>query len=160
MLSDKPIEATFSVFEDPYNLSRITPPWLRFQVTSDGHVEMRKGAEIEYRIKWLGVPMRWKTIIREYSPPHLLVDEQAKGPYRLWRHTHTFEQTSKGTKVSDRVEYALPFGRLGRLVHRVLVEDQLKGIFSYRQRELTQMFGGTTRTTLEPTISSGNWQKG
>jgi ligand-binding SRPBCC domain-containing protein len=156
MVSPQPIETTFAVFEDPYNLSKITPPWLRFQVTSKGQVRMREGAEIEYRIKWLGISMGWKTIIREYCPPNLFVDEQAKGPYRFWRHTHTFEQTSDGTKVSDRVEYRLPFGLVGRLAHRLLVAGQLKGIFSYRQRELARMFAGTTQTTLEPTISKGS----
>ncbi len=71
---------------------------------------MRKGAEITYTIKWLGIPMHWKTVIGDYEPPILFVDEQVEGPYALWRHQHKFSPTPEGTRVGDRVEYALPFG--------------------------------------------------
>lgn len=51
---------------------------------------MRKGAEIEYTIRWLGVPIHWKTLIEEYDPPCLFIDRRETGPYTLWRHRHTF----------------------------------------------------------------------
>jgi ligand-binding SRPBCC domain-containing protein len=152
MLTRSTLQETFAVFENPYNLSKITPAWLSFNVTSKG-VEMRAGAEITYTIKWLGVPMRWKTIIREYQPPFLFVDEQAEGPYALWRHRHTFSSESEDTRVADRVEYALPFGPLGRLAHALIVKKQLEAIFRYRQRELGKILGGKIVATVEPSIT-------
>src|SRR5580693_5864922 len=80
------IEAAFAVFESPYNLARITPPWLRFCITTPEQVVMRRGAEIEYRIRWLGLPVKWKTLVTEYDAPRMFKDEQARGPYRFWRH--------------------------------------------------------------------------
>ncbi len=154
MLVQKPITDVFAFFEDPYNLARITPPWLSFQVTSSEHVSMRKGAEIHYTIRWLGFPVRWKTLITEYHPPRLFIDEQEKGPYRLWRHRHTFEETGEGVKVNDYVEYALPFGLLGRLAHSVMVRRQLEEIFRYRQQELSKAFNGKTRETIPPAVAS------
>ncbi|MEO7653795.1 MAG: SRPBCC family protein [Bryobacteraceae bacterium] len=130
----------FAVFENPHNLAKITPPWLNFRITSREPVAMRKGAEIEYRIRWLGVPIRWTTVIAEYEPPRMFVDQQAKGPYTLWRHRHTFEPVDGGTLVSDTVEYALPFGWLGRLMHRLLVARQLREIFRFRQRALLDLY--------------------
>lgn len=153
MLAKCSLQETFEVFEDPYNLAKITPAWLNFHVASEFPVIMRKGAEIEYQIRWMGVPIHWKTVIVEYEPPFLFVDEQAKGPYALWRHHHTFEPVLEGTKVRDRVEYALPFGPLGKLVHTIAVRKQLEQIFRYRQEQLTKIFEGRAIQTEEPLIT-------
>ncbi len=154
MLTKSSLQDTFAIFEDPYNLAKITPSCLKFQVISPRRIEMQKGAEIEYTIHWLGLPMHWKTLILEYQPPHLFVDEQAKGPYKFWRHRHTFEATAKGTKVGDHVEYALPFGQLGEWAHALMVKKQLLGIFHYRQQELGKLFSGHAVQTVKPHINS------
>ncbi len=148
------LKDTFEVFKNPLNLAKITPRSLNFQVlTTD--VVMRKGAEIEYNIHWMGLPMHWKTLITEYEPPYLFVDEQAEGPYSLWRHRHTFEETAEGTKVGDHVEYALPFGKLGEIAHTLAVKKQLAGIFQFRQREIGKLLGGKTVQISGPVITTG-----
>src|SRR5688572_23820517 len=121
------IEQAFSVFESPHNLSQITPEWLNFRITTPGTITIRRGAEIEYQIKWLGIPMNWKTIITAYEPPDSFEDFQAKGPYRVWRHRHTFRAIDGGTIVGDRVEYELPLGPLGRIANAIAVARQLRG---------------------------------
>jgi ligand-binding SRPBCC domain-containing protein len=90
LLSPTSIKETFSIFENPYNLAKITPPELGFKVLTKEQVVIRKGTEIEYRIYWQGLPMHWRTLITEYDPPFFFEDVQAKGPYTLWRHRHTF----------------------------------------------------------------------
>jgi ligand-binding SRPBCC domain-containing protein len=142
MKAPVPIARAFAFFESPYNLARITPAWLRFRITTPGQVTIRKGAEIEYQIRWLGAPVSWKTVFTNYAPPLLFEDEQAQGPYAFWRHRHTFEAAEDGTIISDHVEYALPFGALGRLAHRLVVARQLRAIFEYRQRALIPLLGG------------------
>lgn len=153
LLTQTPIDEVFRIFEDPGNLAKITPSWLNFRVTSPEPVHMRQGAEIRYRIRWMGVPVSWKTVIREYRPPLFFVDEQAAGPYALWRHRHVFEATQEGTKVGDHVEYALPFGLLGRFAHAVVVRRQLLEIFQYRQREIAKILGGSTVQTVAPAVT-------
>jgi uncharacterized protein len=157
LLVGLPMEKVFAVFEDPYNLAKITPPSLSFEVVSPNGVRMERGAEISYRIRWLGLPLHWKTIITAYHPPHMFVDEQAKGPYVLWRHHHTFAPTETGTKVQDNVEYILPFGALGRAAHSIVVARQLKQIFLYRQQALTRLFNGKTTRTQDPVIRRAHW---
>jgi ligand-binding SRPBCC domain-containing protein len=152
MLTKCSLRETFEVFEDPQNLSRITPAWLNFKVVSQS-AEMRKGAEMDYIISWLGLPMRWKTLITEYEPPFLFVDEQTRGPYHSWKHRHTFEPSNEGTRVGDRVEYSLPLGPLGQVAHAAIVKRQLTDVFEFRQRELTKIFGGRTVQLSEPAIS-------
>jgi len=152
MISGRSLPETFTIFEDPYNLAKITPPSLNFRVTSAGRVQMKRDAEIEYVIRWFGFPIRWKTRITEYDPPHRFVDEQERGPYALWRHQHDFEETAEGTRVVDRVEYRLPFGPLGAFVHAAVVRRQLLAIFRYRQSKLGEMFGGKSNQLVAPRV--------
>jgi ligand-binding SRPBCC domain-containing protein len=98
--------------------------------------------------------MHWKTLISDYQPPLLFVDEQAEGPYALWRHRHTFAETPEGTKVGDHVEYALPLGVFGQIAHAVMVKRQLEAIFKFRQREIGNMLGGKTIEVTPPVITS------
>jgi ligand-binding SRPBCC domain-containing protein len=132
------VREAFELFEDPGNLPKITPPWLDLRITSP-RLEMRQGAEITYRIRWAGFPLTWKTVISEYEPPFFFIDEQTSGPYRYWKHRHTFRPSEGGTLVGDRVEYALPLGPIGRLVHRAIVRRQLEQIFAYRHRALFEL---------------------
>jgi len=139
MLVPVSIRETFEFFQDPHNLALITPPSLGFQILTPDPIRMRCGAEIDYRIRLAGIPVKWKTIITEYEPPFFFIDEQVRGPYRFWRHRHSFRPTEGGTVVSDRVEYALPFGWIGRIVHCLAVRRRLQHIFAYRQTALTEM---------------------
>ncbi len=145
------LEETFEFFKDPGNLSRITPPWLNFTNRSP-NVEMRKGAEIRYVIRWLGLPMNWRTLIAEYEPPFHFVDIQLKGPYRLWEHRHEFRPSDEGTIVTDTVRYALPFGPLGRIAHAALVRRQLNGIFRFRRQVLAGILGAEQSVPPPPEI--------
>lgn len=140
MVTEAKLADVFRVFENPYNLAKITPPWLNFHVVTPD-VEMRRGALIDYTIRWMGLPMNWRTLISEYEAPRAFVDEQLKGPYTVWRHLHTFDETDRGTRIMDQVRYVLPLGPLGRAAHTVMVERQLKGIFRFRQRALAPMLG-------------------
>lgn len=137
----RPLAEAFAVFENPHNLAEITPPWLDFQITSPGKVVMRRGAEIDYRVRWLGMPLKWKTRITEYEPPYQFIDLQLRGPYVLWRHLHTFIEDRDETVVGDEVRYVLPFGPLGWLAHQAIVAEQLIGIFEYRQKALARLLG-------------------
>lgn len=148
----RPLPEVFAVFEDPRNLARITPPWLHFQMRQPGSLQMAQGLRIDYTIRWLGIPLRWRTRIARYEPMEWFVDEQERGPYRLWRHSHRFQERAGGVLVSDEVEYQLPFGILGRLVHGIVVGRQLLAIFRYRQRSLAALFGLPLRDCLAPVI--------
>jgi hypothetical protein len=152
MIAPVSVKEAFEVFEDPRNLERITPPWLRFRIVTPEPVVMKKDAVFDYTIRWLGLPIRWRTLITEYEPPFVFVDEQTSGPYTLWRHRHTFHPSEEGTLVSDDVDYILPMGRLGVMAHKVAVARQLKEIFRYRQETLNQMMCKGKARWTDPAI--------
>jgi ligand-binding SRPBCC domain-containing protein len=143
------LEDTFKVFENPYNLARITPAWLGLRILSPD-LSMRKGLEIDYELRWLGIPMRWRTSITEYEPPFFFVDEAVRSPYALWRHRHTFKPAAEGTVVADHVDYALPLGPVGGMVNALAVARQLKHIFAYRQQAIARLLGGGVSRVREP----------
>ncbi len=134
----KPLEETFAFFADAGNLQQLTPSWLSFAILSPLPIEMRGGATIDYQLRLYGLPIKWRTLIDVWDPPHRFVDVQAKGPYRLWRHTHTFTSVPEGTEVDDCVEYRV-FG--GRLVDAILVRRDLRRIFTHRQHAILAHFG-------------------
>ncbi len=147
-----PMNTVFDFFSDPYNLARITPPWLGFHVTRFDPPNMQAGTLLEYRLRWFGIPYRWQTLIEVWEPGHRFVDTQLRGPYILWHHTHTFAVRADGVLLTDRVRYRLPFGPLGALAHRLLVRRQLEAIFAYRARKVAEALSGGIiyRTAPDP----------
>jgi ligand-binding SRPBCC domain-containing protein len=137
----------FPFFAAPENLGRITPSFLGFKILTPLPIDLRAGAVIDYRIKVNGIPMTWRTLIEAYTPNESFVDVQLKGPYKRWHHTHTFKEVPGGTELGDRVEYELPFGPLGRLVHRLVVARQLNTIFEYRAQVMRETFGAPSSQT-------------
>ncbi len=136
----KPRAEVFAFFADPRNLARLTPPWLGFRLLTP-RPELAPFAVLDYRIRWLGLPLRWRTVIREYDPPARFVDVQVLGPYDRWEHRHLFVEDRGGTWVEDRVTYRLPLGPLGRAGHAFLVGRQLARIWAYRRRRMSELLG-------------------
>jgi ligand-binding SRPBCC domain-containing protein len=124
---------TFAFFADALNLEAITPPFLQFRVLTQPPIVMRAGTLLEYRLSLFGIPFHWRTLIERWSPQEAFVDTQVAGPYRLWHHTHIFEELAPDrTLMRDRVLYGLPYGILGRLGEALFVKRTLKIIFDYR----------------------------
>jgi ligand-binding SRPBCC domain-containing protein len=137
-----PVEEVFAFYADARNLEAITPPWLGFRVLTPGRIEMAPGTLIECRLRLHGVPIHWLTRIAEWVPGRRFVDEQVRGPYALWHHTHTFEPDGTGAIIRDRVRYRLPLGPLGALAHLALVRRELARIFAYRQTAVERVLVG------------------
>ena len=145
MLVPASVRDTFEFFQDPGNLARVTPPEVGFRILTPGKIEMRKGLEIDYEIRLAGIPVSWRSVITEFEPPFFFVDEQVRGPYRFWRHHHSFRPNADGTVIGDRVEYAMPFGWFGQIAHWIAVRHQLQQIFDYRRRVLTDVMRTVTK---------------
>jgi ligand-binding SRPBCC domain-containing protein len=131
-----PLVDVFAFFADARNLERLTPPWLRFHIVTRAPIIMQPGTIIDYRLRIHGVPAGWRSEITVWEPPERFVDEQRRGPYRRWVHTHTFKSAPGGTAVTDAVEYDVPV----RWLTAGFVRRDIETIFAYRMQALREHF--------------------
>ena len=104
---------------------------------------MRAGTLIDYKLRVRSLPLRWRTLIKEWQPPHRFVDEQVRGPYQQWIHEHTFEPRDGGTVARDHIRYAVPFDWL---LHRWFVRPDIEKISRFREEALTTRFPPMARS--------------
>lgn len=137
-----PPAAVFPFFADAHNLELLTPKFLRFEVLTPKPIAMHEGTLIDYRIRVHGFPMRWRTRIARWDPPNVFVDEQLRGPYVVWHHTHTFVAENGGTRLGDEVVMRPRGGPLAPLVMSFFVKKDVERIFRFRADAMAQQFGG------------------
>jgi ligand-binding SRPBCC domain-containing protein len=136
------LEKTWEFFSDARNLLTITPPFLNLKVTNEVFGdEVYAGQIISYKVKPLaGIAVSWTTEITHIVKEKMFVDQQIKGPYKLWHHQHHFKSMEGGTEMKDIVHYRLPFGIFGELAHPI-VRKKLMEIFTYRFEKINEVFG-------------------
>jgi len=138
------LEQAWDFFSSPLNLAKITPKEMNFVVTSDytADTKMYPGMIITYIVSpVLGIKMNWMTEITHVKEGEYFVDEQRFGPYALWHHQHHFKSIPGGVLMTDILNYAIPYGIIGRLANTILVKNQIKKIFSYREKAIKELFG-------------------
>lgn len=136
------LEEAWLFLSDPRNLKVITPEYMGFDIISGGDRGIYAGQLIQYIVTPLfGIKTKWVTEITHVVEGKYFVDEQRFGPYALWHHTHFLREIDGGVEMEDIVNYKLPFGILGRMVHPFLVKPKLDEIFAHRQKTLIEVFG-------------------
>ena len=136
------IKNAWEFFSSPKNLSVITPPEMGFTILTElNGKEIYDGMLIDYTVKpLLGIAMHWQTKICNVEKYKVFADTQLKGPYKLWEHTHTFEEINDGVLMKDIINYELPFGFIGDFVHTLVVKKKIENIFAYRKSVLEKIF--------------------
>jgi len=136
------LDTAWNFFSSPHNLSHITPKEMNFVVrTKLSEESIYEGMIIDYTVSpLLGIPMRWKTKIIQVDEGRSFTDFQQKGPYKLWNHFHEFIPNEKGVLIKDTVDYELPLGPIGAIVHSLIVRKKLLRIFDFRYQVLEELF--------------------
>lgn len=136
------LETAWEFLSDPKNLKSITPDYMGFEILSGADRPMYEGQLIQYIVTpILGIKTKWVTEITHAKHLQYFVDEQRFGPYALWHHKHFINEIKDGVEMEDIVDYKVPLGFLGQLVHPFLVKPKLEEIFTYRTKKLEEMFG-------------------
>lgn len=140
VILNAPKDEVFSFFSKAENLCLMTPNWLKIKILTPTPISIKKGYLIDYRIKILSIPVKWKTEITCWEPPDLFIDEQIKGPYKIWKHKHQFIEHNNQTKMIDRVQYQVPGWFLSPIVHKFFVRNAVKNIFEFRSDVIRKLF--------------------
>lgn len=135
----KPRKEVFTFFAKAENLESITPPWLNFHILKKSSPEISEGCIIDYQLRLHGLALKWRTLISAWQPDDLFIDDQIKGPYKKWHHTHRFEEVPGGTLISDEVIFQIPAGIFGKLVKPFILKD-IRSIFEFRQKKIKEIF--------------------
>lgn len=136
------LTSCWNFFSSPKNLQKITPDYMGFDIKTELPEKMYEGLMIGYNVRPLfNIPMEWITEIKYVHENKFFVDEQRKGPYKMWHHEHHFKEVEEGVEMTDIVTYELPLGFLGRLAHPILVKKKLDEIFDYRIKTVDELFG-------------------
>ena len=135
-----PVAKTFSFFSTARNLERLTPPFLKFRIHYISSEPLVAGAIIDYSLRLHHLPIRWQSQFEQWEPPHQFVDNQIRGPFKLWRHTHTFRADGSDTIITDTVQFNLYCRALKHTPILTWIHNDLRTIFDFRQREITKVF--------------------
>ncbi len=135
------LDRTWDFFSAAENLPRITPAWMKFKILTPPPIVIEQDSILDYEIRWMNIPLHWRTRIIDWSPKRQFIDLQLKGPYSLWHHQHTFTPSDEGTICTDRVTYRVPVPIIGRIMNAVVVQRQLRGIFEFRRKVISDELG-------------------
>lgn len=136
------VDQAWEFLSSPENLKTITPDYMGFNILSGADRPMFPGQIIQYIVTpILGIKTKWVTEITHVKDREYFVDEQRFGPYALWHHKHFINEIDGGVEMEDIIDYKVPMGILGQLVHPILVKPKLEEIFNYRTQKLEALFG-------------------
>lgn len=139
------LDQAWNFLSNPKNLKTITPDSMNFQIVSVVDRPLYTGQIIQYTVTpLLGIKAKWVSEITHIEEKKYFVDVQMFGPYALWHHKHFIKEVEGGVEMEDIIDYKVPLGILGQLVHPILVKPKLEEIFSYRQNKLIELFGSYT----------------
>ncbi len=137
------LDSAWNFFSCPKNLSKICPPEINFKILStSGSSKMYAGQIIQYKVKpILNIPFYWMTEITQVKEKEFFIDNQKKGPFKLWHHQHQFKQIEGGVEMTDLVHYQMPFWFLGKILHILFLQKKVADIFEYRKKVVEELFG-------------------
>jgi ligand-binding SRPBCC domain-containing protein len=136
------LDQAWEFLSDPRNLKTITPDYMGFEICDGADRPMYQGQIIQYIVTPVfGIKTKWVTEITHVVDKSFFVDEQRFGPYAFWHHKHFLKEVPGGVEMEDIIDYKIPFGWLGQLIHPILVKPKLNEIFNYRTQKLTELFG-------------------
>ncbi|MDQ0865364.1 SRPBCC family protein [Arthrobacter globiformis] len=95
------------------------------------------GQEVTWRAWHFGLPVRMTSRITAMEAPRYFVDEQVRGPFLRFRHVHEFKDVPDGTVMVDRIDFAAPFGLVGRLAEKLFLARYLRKLIERRNLHLT-----------------------
>lgn len=133
-----PAKALWDWHSRPGAFQRLNPPFDPVELVEEvGGIE--PGARKTVKMRLGPVPVEWVALHTAWDQGKWFKDEQEKGPFKSWVHTHTFEDLGGGrSALRDEVEYALPMGPLGAAFGGGFAEKKLRTTFSYRH-EVTRL---------------------
>jgi len=137
------VDKAWEFFSNPENLGLITPTSMKFKILSRSDAgDMYPGMIITYRLSPLfKMQVKWTTEITQVKEKVYFIDNQIKGPYKIWHHEHRFKSINQGIEMEDILYYNLSWGIFGRFAHQSFIRQKVHEIFNFRAKKIKELFG-------------------
>lgn len=134
VLIDCPLEEAFKFHSDTNNLKKITPEFIKVKILKID-LPLRLYSEIMLQIIQFGfIKTKWNIQLTDFQPFNLITDTQTKGPFKIWKHSHCFEDRGGKTLMTDKISYVLPFGIIGRIADKLFIAKMIDKQFEFRHK--------------------------
>jgi ligand-binding SRPBCC domain-containing protein len=94
------------------------------------------GETVTWRARHFGLWWTMTSRITAVERPTRFADEQLAGPFRSFRHVHTFRPIDGGTLMTDAWTHEAPFGPIGWLADRAFLARHMRGLLKTRNATL------------------------
>jgi ligand-binding SRPBCC domain-containing protein len=132
-----PPAVVFAFFRHVNNRLQLTPPQWHSRLTA-GPESLELGCRLVYQGRRWGVTQTLEVEVVELEEACLIIEEQRRGPFRRWRHSHHFEASSEGgTWLREEIDYLPPSGVLGQLLTTAFIERDLEELYRWRDPVLS-----------------------
>lgn len=156
-----PLAEVWAFAQDVQNLLKLTPPFYRARIEADGPTRLGAVARIHMAPLGIPLPLVWVSKIEHFNdqgPVKEFTDIQSSGPFKYWKHRHTFESgpseiegrsqsrartMTPGTWIKDHVEYELFGGAASEIANKFFARKNLEQLFAYRRKVLQELFSSS-----------------
>jgi len=95
--------------------------------------------EVTWEARHLGMTRRLRVRITAFDRPRHFRDEMLEGAFKFMRHEHHFAETRNGSLMTDRFEFASPFGIIGWLFDTFYLTGYLRKLLETRNVAIKEM---------------------
>lgn len=135
------LNQAWKFFSNPINLNEITPKDMNFKICWEVPHSIHSGQMILYKISpFFNFEINWLTEITHYQDKKFFVDNQVKGPYKLWHHQHRFTENDQGVLMVDIITYEVSLGIIGEIFRQIYIRKKIESIFDFRLDFLEKKF--------------------
>lgn len=125
-------QALFDWHERPGAFERLTPGFMPAEVVARSG-GIRNGGRVTLKVPVGPVPTQWEIEHYGYEAGRVFKDRQMSGPFAFWKHEHRMEpQGPEASVLSDRINYALPAGALGKLLGGAYARGEVERLLHWR----------------------------
>ena len=110
------------------------------------HGSIGLGETVTWRARHFGIWFTMTSQITALERPSRFVDEQLQGPFRCFRHEHSFTRDGHATVMIDTLTISSPI--FGRLAERLVLVPYLRRLMQQRNRHLLAMLNAPGRNPL------------
>jgi len=104
---------------------------------TDGMISV--GQTVTFEGTHFGIRQRLTVKVVEFDRPRLFVDEMTEGSFKTFKHRHEFFPQNRRTLMRDTLTWTSPFGVLGKIVDKLLLERHLIDLVSTRNSRLKEI---------------------